>query len=94
MPCINARKKEIQEISKRFPDQFERIAEWEFCVSVAAKREAATFFASVGDTKTAFERGNIREVVKWSKTLRGGKIIDPNSEDDAPMCSSAYGLCE
>lgn len=47
MPCINANKNEILEISKRFPDQIDRIEEWEQLVMEASKTHGATFFASV-----------------------------------------------
>lgn len=95
MPCINAKKDEVLEISKRFPQEIERIAEWERIVSQASKRSSATFFASRGDNEGAFERGNISQVVRWSKTSHGGIQIDAFRElDDSPACSSAYGLCE
>src|SRR5690606_2512277 len=44
MPCINARKDELLEISKRFPAELGRIAEWERLVSLASKCSVATFF--------------------------------------------------
>lgn len=100
MPCINARKDEILEISKRFPEQIERIAEWEKIVGSMAKRGAATFFAATNDgqertNQEHYEQGNVLQVVQWSKTQRGGRKMDLfRSMDDAPLCSSAYGLCE
>ena len=93
MPCVNANKAEIREIAKRFPEHIDRIEEWESIVAAVSKRHAATFFAAPGDNDTAHERGNIRQVVEWSKTTRGGVQRDLlNSE--ALACSSAYGLCE
>lgn len=89
MPCINSRKDELYEISRRFPDEIERVAEWERLVSKASKRGSATFF-------TSDHRGHgVHDVVDWSNTSRGGvnydllKIMEP-----IPMCSSQYGLCE
>lgn len=91
MPCINSRKDELYEIGRRFPEEIERVAEWERIVSKASKRGSATFFTSDG-------RGHgIKDVVEWSKTSRGGsnydlmKLVD---WEDVPMCSSQYGLCE
>lgn len=44
MPCINCRKDELLEISKRFPEAIDRIREWEAAVQAASKRNGATFF--------------------------------------------------
>lgn len=93
MPCIHCRKDELLEITKRFPDEIARIAEWEAIVSQAAKRQRSTFFS------TADGRGDgIHEVVEWSKTGHGGKQYDmlraDNDDSGTFMCSSIYGLCE
>lgn len=93
MPCVNANKAELREIAKRFPDHIDRIEEWESIVGLVSKRNAATFFASPGDNETAHARGNIRQVVEWSKTTRGGVQRDLLGSDIL-ACSSAYGLCE
>ncbi|WIG23665.1 phosphoadenosine phosphosulfate reductase family protein [Bacillus anthracis] len=89
MPCINSRKDELYEIARRFPEEIERVAEWERLVSKASKRGSATFF-------TSDHRGHgVHDVVNWSNTSRGGqnydllKVMEP-----IPMCSSQYGLCE
>jgi hypothetical protein len=34
MPCINTRKDELLEISKRFPEEIKRVAEWERIVAL------------------------------------------------------------
>lgn len=95
MPCINARKDEILEISKRFPEYIDRISEWEIAVGQASKRRNATFFPAPGDNADAYERGNVRRVVEWSKTKRGGVLLDMfRSSDEPDACSSSYGLCE
>lgn len=39
MPCIHARKDELLEISKRFPEEIQRVAEWEKLVAEASKRD-------------------------------------------------------
>lgn len=94
MPCINAAKDEILEISKRFPEHFDRIAAWEHIVGRASKRANATFFPAPGENDTAHERGNVRQVIEWAKTSHGGKQIDFVRLEDSPACSSSYGLCE
>ncbi len=95
MPCINAAKPEILEISKRFPDQIDRIEEWERLVSTASKRGMSSFFpAPLGNRGDLMGR-NIREVVRWLQTQRGGRLVDMFKAQSEPlMCSSAYGLCE
>jgi 3'-phosphoadenosine 5'-phosphosulfate sulfotransferase (PAPS reductase)/FAD synthetase len=99
MPCVNCSKGELLEISKRFPEHIERIAEWERIVAMAAKRQSSTFFAvsedEIDEGKTAYEVGNIKKQVEWSQTKRGGRKFDIFSVFEEPLaCSSAYGLCE
>ena len=92
MPCINARKSEVAEIHKRFPEHIERISEWESVVSGAAKRGFATFMASRGesDSKKAFAEGNIWQKVKWANNYT--EDVFDGVENNT--CASAYGLCE
>ncbi|MEB4632206.1 phosphoadenosine phosphosulfate reductase domain-containing protein [Burkholderia contaminans] len=93
--CINARKDEIRQWNLRDRDHIEMIAEWESIVSDASKRGNSTFFPAPGETDTARERGNIWQVVEWSKTSRGGRQYDLLADTEpATACSSAYGLCE
>tara|TARA_R110000765_G_scaffold58936_4_gene114997 strand:- start:139 stop:1089 length:951 start_codon:yes stop_codon:yes gene_type:complete len=98
MPCINARKNELREIARRYPEEVERVAEWERIASKAAKRGCATFFAARGETDVSLEKHGIHNAVDWSRTSRGGRQFDliavSESEDEAPMCQSLYGLCE
>ena len=95
MPCINANKDEVLNISKRWPEHVERIAEWERIVATASKRGYSTFFPAPGDNETAMERGSIEKVVRWSQTQRGGKLLDMFRVYDEPVaCASSYGLCE
>jgi 3'-phosphoadenosine 5'-phosphosulfate sulfotransferase (PAPS reductase)/FAD synthetase len=90
MPCIHARKAELREIASRFPDEIERVAEWERIVSECNRAHNATLFA------LADGRGSdVHEVVEWSKTTRGGSQYDLLALADEPTsCSSLYGLCE
>lgn len=94
MPCIHARKDELLEISKRFPEEIKRVAQWEEMVSKAAKRGRSSFFhASEGSV--LYGQNHVWAVVDWSKTSRGGTQYDfLRMQNDGPMCSSIYGLCE
>lgn len=89
MPCINSNKEEIYEIARRYPEEIERVKEWEEIVSKASKQGSATFF-------TSDERGHgIDEIVEWSRTTRGGRVYDLTKLlEPVPICSSHYGLCE
>ncbi|ETT30701.1 3'-phosphoadenosine 5'-phosphosulfate sulfotransferase (PAPS reductase)/FAD synthetase [Paenibacillus sp. FSL R5-192] len=90
MPCINVNKQELFEIARRFPDEVDRISQWEEIVKLASKRNGASFLASS-------EGEHIWDKVDWSKTVHGGKQIDLLKSlafDDVPVCSSQYGLCE
>jgi len=95
MPCINCRKDELLEISKRFPEVIDRIEQWEEAVKQASKRQGATFFAAPSDDSEWSATQTIRVFVEWSKTKRGGRLYDMfRMQDDGPVCSSIYGLCE
>ncbi len=94
MPCINASKDEILEISKRFPGHIDRIAYWEFMVAQTSKRLEPSFFPDPIRDAHLNKRG-IRKVVEWSKTQRGGTQMDFIRINEEPKaCESAYGLCE
>lgn len=94
MPCINASKDEVLEISKRFPHHIDRIAYWEQMVSMASKRQEASFFPDPYRDAHLNKRG-IRNMVEWSKTQRGGKVLDwVRVHEEPKACASAYGLCE
>lgn len=102
MPCINAGKHEISQIAVRYPEHIDRIAEWEALVTAASKSRRTTFFPAViipglnpelSNAEIA-EQGSVWNVVKWAKTLRGGKKVDPQWEEAPQGCVSAYGLCE
>lgn len=94
MPCINAGKDEVLEISKRFPEHIARIAEWERLVALTSKRMEASFFPDPTRDAHLDKRG-IYKVVQWSKTQRGGKLVDwIRATEEPKVCESAYGLCE
>lgn len=95
MPCINCRKDELLEISRRFPEAIERIRMWEDAVKNASKRQAAMFFAAPSDDNEWSAQQTIDKRVEWAKTSHGGQQYDMlRVFDDAPLCSSIYGLCE
>lgn len=100
MPCIHARKDELLEISKRFPEEIDRVERWEAIVREVSKTATATFFtASELGAETAAdvvpEKHGIRARVEWAKTSRGGKQYDMLRTDERiELCSSIYGLCE
>ena len=95
MPCINCRKDELLEISKRFPEVIDRIEQWESAVKEASKRQGATFFTAPSDDSEWSAMQTIRTKVGWAQTGRGGKTFDwVRMENDGPVCSSIYGLCE
>ena len=93
MPCINVRKDELREIAARFPNEIDRIDEWEMLVSQASKQQKSTFFAAGKDSVNYI--ANVRQVVEWSATARGGRQFDLLAmADDPNECASAYGLCD
>lgn len=101
MPCINCTKDELNEIGTRWPEQVDRVREWEAIVTAVAKRAGATFFADPdgqGQATRRFRVGagyaGIDEVVRWAGTSRGGRQFDLERAIPSPACSSRYGLCE
>ena len=103
MPCIHARKGELREIAQRFPEEIQRVAEWERLVSIASKRGSSTLMDVRAIEKddavnVNYRTHGIEKVVLWANTSHGGKQMDMLSINPAPdeleMCSSIYGLCE
>ncbi|SEQ48220.1 3'-phosphoadenosine 5'-phosphosulfate sulfotransferase (PAPS reductase)/FAD synthetase [Amphritea atlantica] len=101
MPCVNCNKNELQNIALRFPEEVERVREWERLVSEASRRESATFFYGISDptahkTDTIhYKTHGIDRMVEWSQTTRGGRQLDLIAASaDPTACSSAYGLCD
>ena len=98
MPCINCGKDDLLEISKRWPEEIARVAEWEKLVSWASKRGVTSFFCDSeldGETRDeTFARLTIYSRVAWSQTSRGGRQQELERLMPAAECSSQYGLCE
>lgn len=97
--CINANKEEIREIASRFPEEIERIAEWESLVGMASNNEKAqASFYPNPDREAHLDKRGIYKMVAWSKTSRGGRQMDfikANLTDEpVSQCTSSYGLCE
>lgn len=105
MPCIHSTKNELREIAMRFPEEIERVAEWERLASAASKQGATTWVDirnfvdmdayDVSDI-TPDEHG-IKRAIEWARTTRGGRQFDliHAAKIDEPMqCASVYGLCE
>lgn len=82
--------------AERWPEQIERVAEWERLVSgVARKDGSATFFYTEQEGEIHYSTHGIKNMVDWSKTKHGGKYFELFAfDDEAPACSSVYGLCE
>lgn len=95
MPCINCGKGELRQIAARFPDQIERISEWERLVSDVCRPRSPVSFFHMGTQGHSGQSSTIEAVVEWSRTTRGGRQFDLLADvEDASSCSSAYGLCE
>ncbi|MNP35701.1 phosphoadenosine phosphosulfate reductase [compost metagenome] len=93
MPCINVNKAELFEISRRFPEEIERIAEWEKLVAKVSRRGDSSFLPALEND----DKKDIHDWVDWSKTSYGGHQIDLLKMieiESSPVCSSVYGLCE
>ncbi|MBL8469674.1 phosphoadenosine phosphosulfate reductase family protein [Methyloversatilis discipulorum] len=97
MPCINVGKDELRQISARWPEHVERIAQWELLVGQACKRGFSTMLSDgheAADRREIFADLNIYARVEWAKTSRGGKQYDLLADLIEPTaCASSYGLC-
>jgi 3'-phosphoadenosine 5'-phosphosulfate sulfotransferase (PAPS reductase)/FAD synthetase len=90
MPCIMCSKGELLEISRRFPEQLARIAEWERIAGGVARHaytsllrgEAEELITSflptdkLPDNGDGLRRSAIWKAVEWAKTGRGGRNYD------------------
>lgn len=101
MPCVSCGKEELRQIAMRFPEEIERVSEWEALIKEASKQDGATFFTLranevEGLSREEHERlASIYAKVEWAKTTRGKVQYDLISVYEEPtMCHSIYGLCE
>jgi 3'-phosphoadenosine 5'-phosphosulfate sulfotransferase (PAPS reductase)/FAD synthetase len=110
-PCINSCKEEVRLIAKHFPERIEKLSQEE--KSFDTRNGISTFFVPktvpegqrskeiVTAKGAAMKVATIEDVVRWSRTERGGKqyVMDLESEpdlagDDYLSCPSALGVCE
>ena len=96
MPCIHATKPEIRQIAMRFPEQLERIAEWEEIMGKISRWVRHTGDPIGFMNGTVVPTGNlVHQKIEWAFTGRGDNEKDLIASDlEAPACSSKYGLCE
>lgn len=100
MPCINCGKDELRHIALRWPEEIDRVREWERLVSLASKQQSGTFFCAVDDPTydendvITHENYGIDRRVEWAMTSRGGRQFDLLAGLDVGGCSSSYGLCD
>lgn len=104
MPCIHARKSELRELFSRYPDEVERVAEWEKLVSLCSPRGCSTFFISTLDpantekdnANVSLQSHGIKTIKNWALTTRGGRQFDLLAgTNDKAICNSVYaGVCE
>jgi 3'-phosphoadenosine 5'-phosphosulfate sulfotransferase (PAPS reductase)/FAD synthetase len=95
MPCINVNKKELMQISERFPSEIDRVSTWEKLVSLTAKQGGATMMygpSKERNPNVMFSLYNIRKRVEWARTAKNWNQYEMFPRADT--CSSAYGLCE
>lgn len=87
-PCINANKNDLAHL----PDwAWEKIASWE-------KRLGVPWFKP-GLVPGIDRSPTIEEAKFWSKTIRGGKVLDQSlffrdGTNDVPSCMSTWGICD
>lgn len=83
-PCVNSNKDDVLAWSQRFPEMIDKVREWE-------KKVGRTFFAPC---VPGMELNWVDDVVRWSKTTRGGKQFSLLVLQERSTCESEYGLCE
>lgn len=97
-PCIMVQKDELRAIADRFPNEIDRIELWEAIVGSVSKLGASSFFShdkTPGPHTTDFSlpSPNVRAVVDWTRTSRGGKQYDLLLADVGTSCN-VWGACE
>ncbi len=98
LPCIHAGQAELVEIHKRFPEQLDRIEAWERAAAKvnrwAQYNGRSEFISFIGPRnfggKTREMLNSTKDYVEWI----GENKQQYELEDEAPFCSSTYGLCE
>ncbi len=106
-PCIYASKDEIKLVAKIDPDRIDEIRDLEAEINAASDARAIEKDRDIEAGRHLFQlrvpsgmnyRASIDEVVKWSRTLRGGKVEDKRlSLFDSMGINDGcmrWGLCE
>ena len=83
-PCVNSGKRDVLNWVQRFPEMIDKVRAWE-------QRVGKTFFMPM---VPGLKINWIDDVVRWSKTLHGGKQFDLLVLQEPAACDSDYGLCE
>lgn len=110
-PCINSSKHEIRMIAGKFPERINMIHKMEESFTNSNKNSFSSFFSRDKVPKSQRSKEivtasgeivkvpTINDVVRWSKTKRGGKqyLLDFEgyiSEDKFLACPNSLGVCE
>tara|TARA_R100000426_G_scaffold85307_1_gene65148 strand:- start:723 stop:1655 length:933 start_codon:yes stop_codon:yes gene_type:complete len=101
MPCVSCGKEELRQIAMRFPEEIERVHQWEQIMRQTSKQDHAAFFTLKKEEVEGLsyeeheQYAGIKGRVEWSKTTKGKVQYDLISVYEEPTtCHSIYGLCE
>ena len=89
-PCIMARKSEVRILARVAPECIDRVREWEKIVSMSSKHRSSLSSFFPVDRAGSY---HIDDVVKWSKTSRGGRQYDIFSEAEMFGPCIEAGVC-
>lgn len=108
-PCINSRKSEIKLISIHFPERIDELEAQEGQFG-GESNDISTFFArktvplrfrskTVNTKRGPMKVATIRDVVRWSRTGKRAKEMEPYlladfDDDPSLVCPSGAGMCE
>jgi 3'-phosphoadenosine 5'-phosphosulfate sulfotransferase (PAPS reductase)/FAD synthetase len=96
-PCIYSWKSEIVLLAEKYPEQIDRIREWEHLVGQASRTGFAPFFGGKqipSNPKNERTRRSIDGAVKWARIdFRKNKKAS-YEEAFGETCSAGHGLCE
>lgn len=93
MPCFMARKQEISQMARRFPEHIDKIRRWEKLVQKASKSGLSTFFPAEKVPGTENLRSAVNKVVAWAQGKTPGQL-EFFADFKVSSCQSVYGLCE
>lgn len=91
-PCINSNKSELRAIAIRYPEAFERIAEWEAVCTMASKRSCPTFFAADVTPEGAAHARRLRRIEdRKERDAATSSVRWPNAHDVAEWARTDRG---